>query len=87
MEGSHVESNGKSVSPQSNGGNLLTVAQVAQLLNAHPHSVRRWADSGLLHCYRIGFRCDRRFRAQDVSAFLGSYNGNGQADHVNGHHI
>jgi len=37
-------------------GNLLAVTQVAQRLNAHPHSVRRWADSGLLDYYRIGFR-------------------------------
>ena len=50
--------------------NLLTVTQVAQLLNVHPHSVRRWADSGLLDCYRIGFRGDRRFKSDDVEAFL-----------------
>ena len=49
---------------------LLTVTQVAHRLNAHPHSVRRWADSGLLHCYRIGFRGDRRFKAEDMDAFL-----------------
>ena len=46
------------------------MAQVAQHLNAHPHSVRRWADSGLLQCYRIGFRGDRRFRSDEVEAFL-----------------
>ena len=51
-------------------GNLLTVTQVAQLLNAHQHSVRRWADSGLLDCYSIGFRGDRRFKSDDVEAFL-----------------
>ncbi|PKB79921.1 MAG: hypothetical protein BZY88_10850 [SAR202 cluster bacterium Io17-Chloro-G9] len=55
--------------PSSNGS-LLTVTQVAERLNAHPHSVRRWADSGLLHCYRIGFRGDRRFRPNDVDEFL-----------------
>jgi excisionase family DNA binding protein len=51
-------------------GNLLTVTQVAQLLNAHPHSVRGWAESGLLDCYRIGFRGDSRFKPDDVEAFL-----------------
>lgn len=35
---------------------MLTVTQVANSLNVHPHSVRRWADSGLLQCYRIGVR-------------------------------
>ena len=49
---------------------LSTVTQVAHRLNAHPHSIRRWADSGLLYCYRIGFRGDRRFNADDVDAFL-----------------
>ena len=46
------------------------MAQVAQLLNAHPHSVRRWADAGPLHCYRNGFRGDRRFKPEDVEEFL-----------------
>ena len=48
----------------------VSVAEVAQRLHAHPHSVRRWADSGLLHCYRIGMRGDRRFRSHDVEDFL-----------------
>jgi excisionase family DNA binding protein len=49
---------------------MLTVSQVADSLNVHPHSVRRWADSGLLNCYRIGFRGDRRFKPEDVNEFL-----------------
>ncbi len=53
-----------------NIASLMTVAQVARRLSAHPHSVRRWADSGLLSCYRIGFRGDRRFKQEDVEAFL-----------------
>ena len=53
-----------------NIASLMTVAQVARRLSAHPHSVRRWADSGLLSCYRIGFRRDRRFKQEDVEAFL-----------------
>lgn len=53
-----------------NSANLMTVAQVAMRLCAHPHSVRRWSDSGLLNCYRIGFRGDRRFSPDDVEAFL-----------------
>ena len=70
MVRSYIESNGYGSHSSINGGGLLTVAQVAQLLNAHPHSVRRWADSGLLHCYRIGFRGDRRFQPDDVDEFL-----------------
>jgi excisionase family DNA binding protein len=70
MVGSIASTNGSTHDGSSVNGNLLTVTQVAQLLNAHPHSVRRWADSGLLDCYRIGFRGDRRFKPDDVDAFL-----------------
>ena len=48
----------------------MTVAEVAQILHAHPHSVRRWADAGPLNCYRIGFRGDRRFQPHDVDEYL-----------------
>ena len=75
---SNGESNGISIRPSSDSGNLLTVAQVAQILQAHPHSVRRWADAGLLQCYRIGFRGDRRFVSEDVDRFL--------VARTNGHH-
>lgn len=70
MERSFVGTNGNGHHPSTNNGNLLTVTQVAERLNAHPRSVRRWADSGLLACYRIGFRGDRRFEPDDVDDFL-----------------
>lgn len=50
--------------------NLLTVTEVADLLHAHPTSIRRWADQGLLNCYRIGLRGDRRFSREDIALFL-----------------
>ncbi len=49
---------------------MLTVRDVCQFLNVHPNSVRRWADLGLLRAYRVGPRGDRRFRRDDVDAFL-----------------
>ena len=49
---------------------LLTVTKVAELLHAHPTSIRRWADQGLLNCYRLGLRGDRRFSREDVALFL-----------------
>ena len=70
MKALDLETNGGSFHTSSNSAELLTVAQVAQRLNAHPPSVRPWADSGLLHCYRIGIRGDRRFKSDDVDAFL-----------------
>lgn len=51
-------------------GSLLTIQQVADILHAHPNSVRRWSDKGILPTYRIGGRLDRRFRREDVQAFL-----------------
>ena len=64
-----------------NGSNstMLTVAQVSDLLNVHPNSVRRWADLELLPCYRIGFRGDRRFTPGDVDHFLAAWK-NGDQD-------
>jgi excisionase family DNA binding protein len=51
-------------------GQLLTVSEAAGLLSAHPNSVRRWADMGLLNTYRVGLRRDRRFRLKEVVSFL-----------------
>ena len=70
MAGPYVETNGTRDNSLDDQRGLLTVTQVADRLNVHPHSVRRWADSGLLACYRIGLRGDRRFRQDDVEDFL-----------------
>jgi excisionase family DNA binding protein len=49
---------------------LLTVQEVAELLNVHPNTVRQWSNQGLLKSYRIGSRGDRRFRQDDITSFL-----------------
>jgi excisionase family DNA binding protein len=49
---------------------LLTVQEVAELLNVHPNTVRQWSDQGLIKSYRIGTRGDRRFWQEDVTNFL-----------------
>ncbi|MBI2872514.1 MAG: helix-turn-helix domain-containing protein [Chloroflexi bacterium] len=49
---------------------LLTVAQVAALLNVHPNTVRRWAELGVLRALRIGPRGDRRFYRSEVERLL-----------------
>ncbi len=54
---------------QSNG--MLTVRQVARILNVHINTVRRWDDRGILKAYRIGPRGDRRFDKKDIVGFLG----------------
>ena len=49
---------------------VLTVREVAALLNIHVNTVRRWDEVGLLKAFRIGPRGDRRFRRADVNALL-----------------
>ena len=56
---------------------MFTVSEVASMMNAHPNSVRRWADMGLLSSYRIGVRGDRGFTPQALDQFLVS-SGNGR---------
>ena len=51
---------------------MLTVSEAALMLSAHPNSVRRWSDMGLLPAYRIGLRGDRRFKLEDITRFLES---------------
>jgi len=49
---------------------MLTISEVAYLLNVHINTVRRWSNQGTLKAYRIGSRGDRRFRQEDVANFL-----------------
>ncbi len=49
---------------------MLTVSDVANLLNVHINTVRRWSNQGILKAYRIGSRGDRRFRQEDIASFL-----------------
>ncbi|MBC8274867.1 MAG: helix-turn-helix domain-containing protein [Chloroflexi bacterium] len=49
---------------------MLTARQVAQMLNVHINTVRRWDVRGVLKAYRIGPRGDRRFSREDVALFL-----------------
>jgi excisionase family DNA binding protein len=49
---------------------ILTVRQVARLLNIHINTVRRWSNQGILKAYRIGPRGDRRFKREDIALLL-----------------
>jgi excisionase family DNA binding protein len=60
---------------------MLTVRDVAMLLNIHVNTVRRWSDKGILQAYRITSRGDRRFRRDDVEQFLADMNNNGGDPH------
>lgn len=49
---------------------MLTIRQVAAFLHVSISTVRRWSDKGMLKCYHIGSRGDRRYRRRDVLQFL-----------------
>ena len=57
---------------------MLTARQVADFLHVSISTVRRWSDRGMLTCYRIGSRGDRRYRREDILLFLG------EGDHRSG---
>lgn len=55
---------------------MLTVGDVALLLNVHVNTVRRWSNQGIIRAYRIGSRGDRRFRREDITRLLGEFKTN-----------
>lgn len=49
---------------------LLNIKQAAHVLNVSAVSLRRWTRSGALACLRVGPKRERRFRQEDLHAFL-----------------
>ncbi len=48
---------------------LLTIAQVAKILNVHPTTLRRWDKKGKLTAIRVGTRRgvgERRYHREDI---------------------
>jgi excisionase family DNA binding protein len=58
---------------QTEPARMLTVKDVARLLNVHENTVRRWSDSAILKSFRITKRGDRRFDREEISNFLAGY--------------
>jgi excisionase family DNA binding protein len=52
---------------------MMTVAEAARLLHVHVNTLRRWNEQGMLPCYRIGTRGDRRYRLTDLLDFAGKH--------------
>ncbi len=49
---------------------LLNVREAAEFLNVSEMTVRRWTNAGLLRCYRIGRKRERRFRFRELEEYL-----------------
>jgi excisionase family DNA binding protein len=49
---------------------LLTLDEAAAYLGVAKITLRRWTRDGHLVCVRIGKRGDRRFRRQDLDAYI-----------------
>lgn len=49
---------------------LLNVRQAAALLNVSQMTIRRWTNDGLLPCFRIGKKRERRFSEANLHAFI-----------------
>ena len=63
---------------------MLTVKDVARLLNIHVNTVRRWSDQNIIKSYRVTTRGDRRFRQEDIARYLAELN-NGSGTEVASH--
>jgi excisionase family DNA binding protein len=48
----------------------LTLAQVAELLQVHPNTLRNWDKNGTLKAIRIGVRKVRRYKKTDIFKLL-----------------
>ena len=49
---------------------LLNVKEAAEFLNVSEMTIRRWTNQGSLKCYRVGGRRARRFKPEDLTAYL-----------------
>jgi excisionase family DNA binding protein len=59
-----------STSIGSQTGPLISIGEAARILGCHIDTVRRYAKSGVLPCYRMG-RGKRRFMRSDLAEFMG----------------
>ena len=52
---------------------LLTIKDVAHLLNVHANTLRNWEKEGLIEVVRIGPRRDRRYNKGTIKKMMHQY--------------
>ncbi len=55
---------------------LLTLEEASEYLKCHPNTLRQWDKKGILPAIRLGERRVRRYRKEDLRAFLEKNNEN-----------
>ena len=55
---------------------LLTLREAANILKVHPNTLRLWDKKGVLKAVRIGIKKARRYRKEDIKAFINRQNNN-----------
>lgn len=59
---------------EENSERLLTLAEVCELLQVCPNTLRNWDANGTLRATRIGVKRIRRYRKSDIDAFIAKNN-------------
>jgi transcriptional repressor of dcmA and dcmR len=49
---------------------LLNIKEAAEFLNVSEMTIRRWTNGGKLRCFRVGGKRERRFKFQDLHAYI-----------------
>lgn len=49
---------------------LLTINEVAKILDVHPETLRRWDNEGKLKAVRVGERGHRKYKKSEIQALL-----------------
>jgi excisionase family DNA binding protein len=52
------------------GDRWLTLDEVAEMLNVHPDTIRRWHKLGVIKSHRTGRRGKQRFSRDEIATFL-----------------
>lgn len=52
------------------GDKWLTFDEVAEMLNVHPDTIKRWRKLGVIKAYRTGPRGKQRYSRDEIATFL-----------------